>query len=74
MAQKCFKNAKNCSKMQFFFILNAPFCCCVAVAGTISDFGYCKFMDWCKFSHTIVRNDKNDDTKKLEKKLDTFEH
>ena len=30
-------------------------------------------MDWCKFSHKIARNNDNDDTKKLEEKLHTFE-
>ena len=40
------------------------------------DFGFCKFSEWCKFSHCDNKNskEKNDDVKKLEDRLETFQN
>ena len=41
----------------------------------LTDYGFCKFTDWCKFSHKMVtNNDRNDEVKKLEKNLEALEN
>ena len=43
--------------------------------GFYRDFGFCKFNEWCKFSHKVNKNtfEKDDRIKSLETKLNNVE-